>query len=666
MGDWDVVSTAPARPSGGGTPAAGEWDVVSTAPSRGRRGPRSPNGSPTAPTRGQGATPDNPIPYGGRAQRGQYIVSGDGVTMLRGNDGVFRRVELPGVNSGGGFNGMTRRDAQRRQAASTNVQTPRPDRGALGWRGEDFKAPIRSAANAVAQDYQTPPPNPLANPNWSPLNIPGDMLATAGRDLQQGGNLLGLAFSPVSGAVNMATAPLARGLTNIGIGNDATNNNALTQASTLLVPERPRGGFAAAAGNPLAVAGGRYGAVPSDPAPVVPPVANDVPPPATPAPRPRPQGGRRQDQVALLRREGVEVTPGQARGPIAASIEDRLTSAPILGSAITDARTQGNLALNRAAASRALAPIGERLPGGLEAGTETVGYVEGRIGDAYTRAAGMVKSAQADNELLATLQDLRNANTADLPPATAQLFDQIVSERVTSRFANGTVDGAMLKQIQSEIGALAAKYGSSTDGAQRILGERLTDVRNAIGGLVSRSSPEAAALQTKADRAWANFVRLQMAAARGGEGGVFTPAQLRAAVKGADKSVRKGAVARGDALMQDLADAAVGVMGSKTPDSGTAGRSALLGMGALAGANPPAAALAATGLGAASIPYRVLARRLAVAATRPGATPDEIASALAKIEEMAKADPKGVAQWLKQVRDAAKVYGIVGLETDRR
>jgi hypothetical protein len=59
----------------------------------------------------------------------------------------------------------------------------------------------------------------------------------------------------------------------------------------------------------------------------------------------------------------------------------------------------------------------------------------------------------------------------------------------------------MLKQIQSEIGALAAKYGSSTDGAQRILGERLTDVRNAIGGLVSRSSPEAAALQTKADRA---------------------------------------------------------------------------------------------------------------------------------------------------------------------
>jgi hypothetical protein len=33
---------------------------------------------------------------------------------------------------------------------------------------------------------------------------------------------------------------------------------------------------------------------------------------------------------------------------------------------------------------------------------------------------------------------------------------------------------------------------------------------------------------------------------------------------------------------------------------------------------------------------------------------------------MAKADPKGVAQWLKQVRDAAKVYGVVGLETDRR
>ena len=90
-------------------PAGNPFDQFDAQPSRrGRRGPRSPNGSPTAPTRGQGATPDNPIPYGGRAQRGQYIVAGDGVTMLRGNDGVFRRVELPGVNSGGGFNGMTR------------------------------------------------------------------------------------------------------------------------------------------------------------------------------------------------------------------------------------------------------------------------------------------------------------------------------------------------------------------------------------------------------------------------------------------------------------------------------------------------------------------------------------------------------------------------------
>lgn len=95
MGDWDVVSTAPAQ----GSAPAGEWDVVSTAPARPRRGPRAPNGNPTTATRGPGSTPQNPIPYGGRAQRGQYIIAGDGTTMLRGNDGVFRRVELPGVNA---------------------------------------------------------------------------------------------------------------------------------------------------------------------------------------------------------------------------------------------------------------------------------------------------------------------------------------------------------------------------------------------------------------------------------------------------------------------------------------------------------------------------------------------------------------------------------------
>ena len=54
--------------------------------------------------------------------------------------------------------------------------------------------------------------------------------------------------------------------------------------------------------------------------------------------------------------------------------------------------------------------------------------------------------------------------------------------------------------------------------------------------------------------------------------GVFTPAQLHAAVKAKDKSMDKGAFARGNALMQDLSSAGKNVLPSNIPDSGTAGR----------------------------------------------------------------------------------------------
>ena len=47
-----------------------------------------------------------------------------------------------------------------------------------------------------------------------------------------------------------------------------------------------------------------------------------------------------------------------------------------------------------------------------------------------------------------------------------------------------------------------------------------------------------------------------------------------------DKSRNKAGFARGDAVMQDLSDPAVNVLGRSVPDSGTAGR-ALVGVGLL-------------------------------------------------------------------------------------
>jgi hypothetical protein len=52
----------------------------------------------------------------------------------------------------------------------------------------------------------------------------------------------------------------------------------------------------------------------------------------------------------------------------------------------------------------------------------------------------------------------------------------------------------------------------------------------------------------------------------------MTVAGLQAAVKANNKTVGKGGFATGNALMQDLTDPAVAVLGNKVPDSGTVGR----------------------------------------------------------------------------------------------
>jgi hypothetical protein len=100
--------------------------------------------------------------------------------------------------------------------------------------------------------------------------------------------------------------------------------------------------------------------------------------------------------------------------------------------------------------------------------------------------------------------------------------------------------------------------------------------------------------------------------------GIFTAAQLQNAVKAGDKSVGKGAFATGNALMQDLSGAGQRVLGSKYPDSGTAGRGllALLAPGGVAAglATAPGSTLGTLGgIGLGSLPYTQLGQRAAAA-----------------------------------------------------
>lgn len=317
-------------------------------------------------------------------------------------------------------------------------------------------------------------------------------------------------------------------------------------------------------------------------------------------------------QVRALLNEGITPTPGQIVGGTAQRIEDKLMSVPVVGDAIQTARRRGQEEFNRAALNRAVAPIGGRV---TAVGREGMQQVDSAISAAYDGLLPRL-TFRADAQFGREIGRLQQM-VATLPEQQARQFESIVRSQVASRLTpQGAATGQHFKLIESEIGRLARTYGGSSVAGERSLGAALGELQTSLRGALSRSNPHLAPELGRINQAYANYVRLQRAAGgAGAESGVFTPAQLSAAVRGADSSVRKGRFARGEALMQDLSDAGKAVMGSKVPNSGTADR--LFNLGALGATvvNPTTPLL----LGAAAIPYLSGANRVAASllARRP-------------------------------------------------
>jgi hypothetical protein len=103
------------------------------------------------------------------------------------------------------------------------------------------------------------------------------------------------------------------------------------------------------------------------------------------------------------------------------------------------------------------------------------------------------------------------------------------------------------------------------------------------------------------------FKPIQRAATGTTKEGVFSPAQLLAAIKRNDPTKDKAAFARGAARLQEFGEQAQKVIGDTVPDSGTAGRAAMMHMIGAMGAEQLDPRLLAGGA-ALALPY-----------TRPGA-----------------------------------------------
>lgn len=320
--------------------------------------------------------------------------------------------------------------------------------------------------------------------------------------------------------------------------------------------------------------------------------------------------------VQLLRNEGVTPTIGQSLGGWANRLEEKAMSLPVVGDAIAHARDISRREFNEAAINRATQPIGVRVGG---VGQGAVHEAGNAIDAAYGNARAALGSFQIDQQGAQEIGRI-HAMVQNLPAQQRRTFEQTFNSIATDISPNGTVPANVFKRIDSRLGEDAARFAGSVDPYHRQLGDAFAALQQTIQGAGRRANPVADQLFTNADRAYANLVRVEGAskAAMNAEG-VFTPGQLNAAVRQADRSVRDRATARGTALMQDLSNAGQQVLGNKVPNSGTADR-LMLGGGALVGSgmlSPAATAAMLGGAGAYLGPMRGLLS--AMAAARPQA-----------------------------------------------
>lgn len=290
-------------------------------------------------------------------------------------------------------------------------------------------------------------------------------------------------------------------------------------------------------------------------------------------------------QVQALMKEGVTPTPGQILGGKFQTAEEKLQSVPILGEAISGAKQKATEEFNKAALNRALKPIRETVS---KVGREGVEEVEGKIGAVYDKLLPKM-TFKADAQFTQEMANLRQM-AQGLGEKEAAKFESILKDtlgRVNPQ--TGMMTGETLKTVESKLSNEARKFSSSSDAYQKELGDALKEASRILKESLPRTNPQYAQELAKANEAWANYARIRGAAsstATGAREGIFTPAQLAMAVRSADKSVGKGASAKGQALMQDLAEQGTQVLGSKVPDSGTAGRLAYMLGGGAAVMNP--------------------------------------------------------------------------------
>lgn len=304
--------------------------------------------------------------------------------------------------------------------------------------------------------------------------------------------------------------------------------------------------------------------------------------------------------------EGVPLTPGQVTGGVLKRVEEGAKSIPVVGDFIRTAERGAIEGWNKAALQRVVKPIGGKV---TKIGREGLEEARTKVSAAYEKLLPNL-SMKVDGKLQGDIGSILQAADT-LPMVRKEQLVQILRSRLVEKLVPkgkiGAISGKTIKEIDSDIGRLARDYMGSADVEQRHLGEALNSARQALRDAVQRSNPDFKSELSRIDKAYSMLLRVENAGARAGaHDGVFSPAQLKAASRQMDKSLRKKDFAQGKAGMQEFAEQGQDVLGSVVPDSGTPFR---LGNALMLGGGYAIDPALATGMAAGSAAYSPVGRK---------------------------------------------------------
>ena len=218
-------------------------------------------------------------------------------------------------------------------------------------------------------------------------------------------------------------------------------------------------------------------------------------------------------QIQSLMKEGVIPTAGQILGGGYKRAEEALSSVPILGDFIKGAQGRAMADVNRVAFNRALTPIGEKLPDGV-IGREAVQFVSDKLDDAYGKLLPKMTVLQ-DAPFQTAIANLKSmVQNGAIDPKAVNFFNNWMDNNVLNKFqGQSAITGETLKAIQNDLRENINRLSASTDADQRLIGSALKEAQDQVRQLVTRSNPQYATELKAIDKGYANFKRVEKAAA---------------------------------------------------------------------------------------------------------------------------------------------------------